>query len=113
MNLAQIDRFSSFTMNFIPHDTQTVATMYWVLHTILAHFDKTNGKKPQIYAAQFAHKLHHPQSTSNTHKSDLYSQKNTRSTDFHFSRSHHTWFELIKYKAKNIYYFFLNNTDGR
>ena len=41
MNLAQNRGFSSFTINFIPHDTQ----MYWGLHTALAHFDKINGKK--------------------------------------------------------------------
>ena len=50
--------------------------------------------------------------TPATHKSDLNAQKDEE-RELLVPCSHHTWFELIKYKAKNIYYFFLNNTDGR
>lgn len=76
MNLAQIDRFSSFTMNFIPHDTQTAATMYWVLHTILEHFGKTNGKNRRFtpYNSRTSCTI---RKTHQTHTKVIYTVKKT------------------------------------
>ena len=53
-------------------------------------FWQNKWQKPQIYAAQFVHKLHHPQNTSNTRKNHPYAQPIQPKLDFLYTFANDT-----------------------